>query len=118
MQSNPAIPEPTLRYVAFTHPGKSHPHNQDAILVAGQVLQKAAFVDGLVPLADMPRFAISDGVSGNPQPAAASRLLLQALLALEATHPGSLHRQGPSCCMIGCCGHSTANAAWKMPPLR
>ena len=86
--SNPANPEPTLRYAAFTHPGKSHPHNQDAILVAGQVLQKAGFVDGRVPLADMPRFVISDGVSGNPQPAAASRMLLQALLALEATHPG------------------------------
>lgn len=77
-----------LCYAAFTHPGLPFPHNQDAILVAGQVLQKAGFVDGRVPLADMPSFAISDGVSGNPQPAAASRLLLQALLALEATHPG------------------------------
>lgn len=85
--SNPVNLEPMLRYAAFTHPGKSHTHNQDAILVAGQVLQKAAFVDGRVPLADMPRFAISDGVSGNPQPAAASRLLLQALLTLESSHP-------------------------------
>lgn len=85
--ASPVNSPPTLRYAAFTHPGKPFPHNQDAILVAGQVLQKAAFVDGCVPLEQMPRFAISDGVSGNPQPAAASRLLLQALVALESTHP-------------------------------
>jgi serine/threonine protein phosphatase PrpC len=35
----------------------------------------------------MPRFAISDGVGGSPQPAAASRRLLQNLLALDASHP-------------------------------
>lgn len=85
---NALNPEPTtLRYAGFTHQGKPFPHNQDAILVAGRVVQKAEFVDGWAPLTQMPRFAISDGVSGNPQPAAASRLLLQALLALESTHP-------------------------------
>ena len=66
------------------------------------MLQNAACVGGSVPLADLPRFAISDGVSGNPQPAAASRLLLQALLALEAIHPElSRPRCGSSCCRIG-----------------
>jgi serine/threonine protein phosphatase PrpC len=84
--SNPK--QTTVRYAAFTHQGKPFPHNQDAMLVAGRVVQKAEFIDGWAPLAQMPRFAISDGVSGNPQPAAASRLLLQALLALESTHPG------------------------------
>jgi serine/threonine protein phosphatase PrpC len=76
-----------LAYAAFTHHGKGSPHNQDAILVAGQVMQKAAFVSGCVPLMAMPRFAISDGVGGSPQPAAASRRLLQNLLALDASHP-------------------------------
>lgn len=79
--------EPTLRYAAFTHKSNSHGHNQDAILVAGRVMQKAALVEGAVPLEQMQRFAVSDGVSSSPQPAAASRLLLQALLALDATHP-------------------------------
>lgn len=86
--SNPMDPAPILRYAAFTHQGRPFPHNQDAILVAGRVLQLADFVVGHVSFEQMPRFAISDGVSGNPQPAAVSRLLLQALLALEATHPG------------------------------
>lgn len=87
-EANPAQPALTISYAAVTHQGQPCPHHQDAILVAGRVLQKAEFIDGCAPLAEMPRFAISDGVSGNPQPAAASRLLLQALLALEATHPG------------------------------
>ena len=82
------LEQTTLRYAAFTHQGKPFPHNQDAVLVAGRVLQQAEFLDGCVAFAEMPRFAISDGVSGNPQPAAASRLLLQRLLALESTHPG------------------------------
>ena len=77
----------TLRYAAFTRQGQRRPRNQDAILVAGVVYQKAVFIDGVMPLAEMPRFAISDGVSGNPQPAAASRLLLTALLATDAAHP-------------------------------
>lgn len=77
----------TLRYAAFTRQGQRRPRNQDAILVAGVVYQKAVFIDGVMPLAEMPRFAISDGVSGNPQPAAASRLLLTALLATDAAQP-------------------------------
>jgi hypothetical protein len=53
-----------LAYAAFTHHGNHSPQNQDAILVEGQVWQKAAFVSGCVPLMAMPRFAISDGVGG------------------------------------------------------
>ena len=76
----------TLALHGLYPPGNAFPHNLDAMLVAGRVLQQAEFVDGCVAFAEMPRFAISDGGSGNPQPAAASRLLLQALLALESTH--------------------------------
>lgn len=76
-----------LRYAAFTHQGKPFRRNQDAILVAGRVLQTADFVHGSLPLDRMRRFAVSDGVSGHPQPAAASRLLLKNLLALDTSHP-------------------------------
>ena len=82
-----ARPTPTLRYAAFTHQGKPFRRNQDAILVAGRVLQTADFAHVSLPLDRMRRFAVSDGVSGHPQPAAASRLLLKNLLALDTSYP-------------------------------
>ncbi len=87
-------PTPQLRYAAFTHPGKRHHRNQDAILVADRVLQSASFVEGLQPMNRNLCFAVSDGVSGQPQPAAASRLLLESLLAANTSHP----MLTPQCC--------------------
>jgi len=86
---SPMSPQPasTLRYAAFTHPGKLHRRNQDAILVVDRVLQTADFVHGSLPLQGMLRFAVSDGVSGQPQPAAASRLLLENLLVVQVPNP-------------------------------
>ena len=52
-----------VRYAAFTHRGTPHRHNQDAILTAGRVIQKAEFVDGVLPLDRRQRFAVSDGVT-------------------------------------------------------
>ena len=79
-----------VRYAAFTHRGTPHRHNQEAILTAGRVIQKAEFVDGVLPLDRRQRFAVSDGVSSQPYPAAASRLLLETLLALDRSHPALL----------------------------
>lgn len=77
----------TFRYAGFTHPGLAHRRNQDAILVGGRVLQRPEFVDGQTPVDRLRRFAVSDGVGGQPHPAAASRLLLENLAALDVSHP-------------------------------
>ncbi len=82
-----AQPALILHYAAFTHKGNGFRRNQDAILVAGRVLQTATFVEGSLPMDRNLCFAVSDGVSGHPQPAAASRLLLENLLAVQASHP-------------------------------
>lgn len=78
---------PTLRYAAFTHRGKPFPHNQDALLAEGRVIQAAEFLSGVLPAGQPHRFAVSDGVSSSPQPATASRKLLTSLLDTYAKFP-------------------------------
>lgn len=69
--AHPLSQEVILRYAAFTHPGKHHGQNQDALLVEGRVIQAAAMLSGVLPGGQTHRFAISDGVSSSPQRPAA-----------------------------------------------
>lgn len=84
---------PTVHYAAFTHPGKHHRQNQDAIFLPGAVQQKAGFWQGQLNLDKPLRFAIADGVGGLPCAATASRVLLQELMALDLAQPDLLPRQ-------------------------
>ncbi len=65
-------------YAAFTHAGSHYKENQDAILVAGRVYQTPnAFLTGTIDTtqladADHHRFAVADGISGQPHPAGGS----------------------------------------------
>jgi len=79
-------PEITIHYAALTHRGKPFARNQDAILIAGQVIQKPEILCGTLAAGTVHPFAISDGVSGHPQPAAAARVLLESL---RDTYPAS-----------------------------
>jgi serine/threonine protein phosphatase PrpC len=83
----------TVQFAAFTHPGKHHRQNQDAILLPGAVQQKAGFRQGQLNLDTPLRFAIADGVGGLPSAATASRVLLQELMALDTAQPDLLPRQ-------------------------
>ena len=83
----------TVRYAAFTHSGKRYRQNQDALLLAGIVQQKAGFWQGQLSLDDRLRFAIADGAGGLPSAAKASRLLLQELVTLDQTQPNLSPRQ-------------------------
>lgn len=76
-----------LHYAAFTHSGKLHRQNQDALLFAGTVQQKAGFWQGQLSLNERLRFAVADGAGGLPSAAKASRILLQTLLELDKTQP-------------------------------
>jgi serine/threonine protein phosphatase PrpC len=77
----------TVHYAAFTHSGKRYRQNQDALLVAGVVQQKAGFWQGQFSLDRPLRFAVADGAGGLPSAAKASRCLLQELAALDQTQP-------------------------------
>lgn len=83
----------TLRYAAFTHSGKLHKQNQDALLLAGTVQQKAGFWQDQFKLDECLRFAVADGAGGLPSAAKASRLLLQELASLDLTQSTLLPRQ-------------------------
>jgi len=76
-----------LHYAAFTHSGKLYQQNQDALLLAGTVQQKAGFWQGRIGLNQRLRFAVADGAGGLPSAAKASRILLQTLLELDQTQP-------------------------------
>lgn len=82
-----------LHYAAFTHPGKRYRQNQDALLLAGDVLQLAGFWHGQKSLTEKTRFALADGAGGLPNGSAASRTLLQNLAELDACRPQLLPRQ-------------------------
>lgn len=82
-----------VQYAAFTHPGKHHSQNQDAVLLSGVVQQKDGFWQGKLNLDITLRFAIADGAGGLPCAAKASRVLLQELIALDLTQPDLLPRQ-------------------------
>jgi protein phosphatase len=77
----------------FTHPGKCHRYNQDALLLPGAVQQKAGFWQGQLNLDTPLRFAVADGAGGLSNAATASRVLLQELLALDISQPDLLPRQ-------------------------
>lgn len=68
-----------LEYGAVTHAnGKgARGRNEDALLVAGKVLQGEIKVSGTLSEDTPLLFAVSDGVHSAPYPAAASRLLLK-----------------------------------------
>lgn len=83
----------TVHYAAFTHSGKLYQQNQDALLLAGTVQQKAGFWQGQFSLNSRLRFAVADGAGGLPSAAKASRLLLQELMSLDQTQPALLPRQ-------------------------
>lgn len=83
----------SFHYAAFTHSGKLYQRNQDALLLAGTVQQKAGFWQGHICLDDRLRFALADGAGGLPSAAKASRLLLQELVSLDQTQPSLLPRQ-------------------------
>lgn len=82
-----------VQYAAFTHSGKHHRQNQDAILLPGAIQQKAGFWQGRLNLDTTLRFAIADGVGGLPSAATASCVLLQELMALDIAQPDLLPRQ-------------------------
>ncbi len=78
---------PSVHYVAFTHSGKQHHQNQDAILLPKGVQQQAGSWQQQLTLDSRLRFAIADGAGGLPSADKASRSLLQALLQLDIDKP-------------------------------
>ncbi len=77
----------SVHYVAFTHSGKQHHQNQDAILLPEGVQQQAGSWQKQLTLDSRLRFAIADGAGGLPSADKASRSLLQALVQLDIDKP-------------------------------
>jgi serine/threonine protein phosphatase PrpC len=78
-----------FNYAAFTSAGSYYEENQDCILVAGQVVQtKEAFLQGEISTQSCSggrfiRLAVSDGVSGLPAAASASRTVCEQLAKMD-----------------------------------
>ena len=74
-----------IAFTSFSHRGIGKAHNEDAILLAGNVHQGRVREVGTVS-ADLPRyFAVADGVSSGTLPRTASRVLLELLQIRLAT---------------------------------
>lgn len=72
-------------FEAFSQRGTGKVHNEDAILLAGQVHQGRVRERGTVDISQPCYFAVADGVSMGTLPRAASRRLLELLQNRLAT---------------------------------
>lgn len=68
-----------LRYNAFSQRGRGKLHNEDAVLLNGQVHQGSVREHGIIDVSRPCHFAVADGVAIGTLPRMASRLLLQIL---------------------------------------
>lgn len=78
------LPMP-IAFEAFSQRGTGKAHNEDAILLAGQVHQGRVRERGTVDTAQPRCFAVADGVSSGTLPRTASRRLLELLQNRLAT---------------------------------
>src|SRR5690349_19332092 len=83
--------ELSFSYAAFTQRGAGKAHNEDAVLLDGQIHQGTVREHGAVDTSQPRYFAIADGVSTGTRPRTASRRLLELLQshlsAAVATEP-------------------------------
>jgi serine/threonine protein phosphatase PrpC len=78
-----------IRFTSFSQRGSGKAHNEDAVLLDGQVHQGSVREHGEVDMSQPHLFAIADGVSGGALPRTASRRLLELLQTRLATAPAS-----------------------------
>ena len=80
-----------FRYATFSQRGRGKSHNEDAILLDGQVYQGSIREHGIVDTSQPRYFAIADGVAIGTLPRTASRRLLEILrdylVSASATEP-------------------------------
>lgn len=69
----------TFQYTAFSQRGRGKLHNEDAVLLNGQVYQGSVREHGAVDTSQSRYFAIADGVAIGTLPRLASRRLLEIL---------------------------------------
>ena len=68
-----------ISFNCFSQRGTGKAHNEDAVLLDGQVHQGSVREHGVVDTAQTHYFAVADGVSSGTRPRAASRRLLELL---------------------------------------
>ncbi len=70
---------PLITFYAFSQRGTGKAHNEDAVLLAGQVCQGSVRQSGTVDASQPLYFAVADGVAISTRPRTASRRLLELL---------------------------------------
>ena len=79
-----------IAFTAFSQRGTGKPHNEDAVLLDGEVHQGRVRQHGEVDATSQPRyFAVADGVSSGTLPRTGSRCLLELLQTRLATAPAN-----------------------------
>ena len=74
-----------IKFTCFSHCGTGKAHNEDAVLLDGQVNQGREREHGEVDTSQPRYFAVADGVSSGTLPRTADRRLLELLNARFAT---------------------------------
>ena len=78
-----------MLFTAFSQRGTGKAHNEDALLLDGQVHQGRVPEQGEVDSSQARFFAVADGVSSGTLPRTASRRLLELLQSRLATAPAT-----------------------------
>lgn len=78
-----------IKFTCFSQRGTGKPHNEDAVLLDGQVHQGRVREHGVVDTSQPCFFAVADGVSSGTLPRTASRRLLELLQTRLATAPAT-----------------------------
>ena len=79
----------SITFTAFSQRGSCKVHNEDAVLLDGQVHQGRVREHGAVDTSQPRYFAVADGVSSGTLPRTASRSLLELLQTWLATAPAT-----------------------------
>ena len=78
-----------IKFTCFSQRGSGKAHNEDAVLLGGQVHQGRVRVSGAVDESLPCYFAVADGVSSGTLPSTASRSLLELLQNSLSTAPAN-----------------------------
>ena len=85
-----------IKFTCFSHCGTGKAHNEDAVLLDGQVHQGREREHGEVDTSQPRYFAVADGVSTGTLPRTASHRLLELLQTRLATAPATIFNAGDS----------------------
>ena len=85
-----------IKFTCFSHCGTGKAHNEDAVLLDGQVHQGREREHGEVDTSQPRYFAVADGVSTGTLPRTASHRLLELLQTRLATAPATIFNVGDS----------------------